>query len=1218
LFSRKKEFHLLTNKTFKFMKKKLSAKDCGVKSALWDKFLCIMRKSLILSIFFCNIVAFAYSQKVSITAKNESLSTVLKSITKKTKVEFFYSDDVFDAARKVNISVNNTDIMIVLKQIIGENFKAEFINNKLIAIAVNEKPKAVKSVFIGEKVKVQGIILNNKKEPLPGVSVYIKSTNESVITNFDGSYEIMVKKGDILVFEYLGYKKIEVTISDILIINPILIEDVNSLDEIIISNGYQKVPKERLTGSFEVLDSKTINRSSSSNILDRLNGLVSGVVFNTRNTNVANPLPKGQPEFTIRGLSSINANKNPLIIVDNFPYKDDINNLNPNDVESITVLKDAGAASIWGAQAGNGVIVITTKKGRYNQKTSVDFNTSMSIGTRPDLKSQRQIGINDYINLEQSLFNQGNYEDYFTNPDNHNHETLSPVVNLLQKVKNGEMTQEAANKIIDAYRGQDVRNDFAKYIYQPSTNQQYSFNIKGGSDKSKYFVSAGYNNDHYSDNSVAERYTLNASTSFSLLKNLEITLPIYYSQGKERSNPYILNYNFVYPYAKLADANGNPLDINYLQGYNEGFNQQAISQGLYSYSYNPLAEFQMGNNYTADRKEVRISPMLKYSFGNGFQADIQYQYNTQILKNTSDQSDALFGVRKLINSYTQINYDGSLSYPVNKGHILELENKGLTGEYFRTQLNYNKDLGHDHRLDAVLGYEFSENKTDSNRNGWYGYNPETGQVQTMVDYVTYFQSYDSPYSNTIMPLQSGITGNYNVLVSKYGNASYTYKGRYMLSGSGRMDQTNIVGANTNNRQKVLWSVGTGWNIDKEHFYNLTWLPSMKLRGTYGFQGNIPTTGAYVGGVTSLTPLATISYSNYANPVGLNYATLNNVANPDLTWEKIGQFNIGLDFATKGNVLSGTIEYYSKKGDGLIGSYPVDPSSGVSRNVGNIANISGSGIDVNITSRNINGSFKWDTRYIFNYNTDKVTKYLVPPSLTDILSQTTSSSPYDVTPIEGNAIYGVYSLKSAGLDPLTGDPRGYDANGNISKNYRDLLSNTPLENLVYHGSANPVYFGSFLNNFYYKGFGLSVNMSYQAGFYFHQQSVNYSLLYGSNMLGNLSSGADYADRWQKPGDEATTYVPSAPTLLKNSSLRSAFYQALDDLVVKGDNIRLQDIVFTYDINPNLIQKWQMSAVQFYFNATLNAIVWRANTLGIDPQYPGMNPTKVFSWGLRASF
>jgi TonB-linked SusC/RagA family outer membrane protein len=1200
------------------MKKNLSAKDCGVKSALWDKFLCIMRKSLILSIFFCNIVAFAYSQKVSITAKNESLSTVLKSITKKTKVEFFYSDDVFDATRKVNISVNNTDILIVLKQIIGENFKAEFINNKLIAIAVNEKPKAVKSVLIGEKVKVQGIILNSKKEPLPGVSVYIKSTNESVITNFDGSYEIMIKKGDVLVFEYLGYKKTEVTVADSLIISPVLVEDVSNLNEIVVSNGYQRVPKERLTGSYEVLDSKTIDRSTSSNILDRLNGLVSGVVFNTRATNVASPLPKGQPEFTIRGLSSINADKRPLIIVDNFPYKDDINNINPNDVESITVLKDAGAASIWGAQAGNGVIVITTKKGKYNQKNSVDFNASMSVGTRPDLKSKRQIGTNDYINLEQSLFKQGNYEDYFVNPSNYNYAALSPVVNVLQRLKNGEITQEAADKIIDSYRGQDVRDDFLRYVYQPSTNQQYSFNIKGGSDKSKYFVSAGYNNDHYSDNSVAERYTLNASTSFTVLKNLEITLPIYYSQGSEKSNPNILNNDYVYPYAKLADANGNPLDINYSQGYSDTFNQAAAAQGLYSYNYNPLAEFRLGNNNALKRNEVRISPTLKYNFGNGFQADLQYQYSTQNLKNTYDRSDELFSVRKLINSYTQISPDGSLSYPINKGHILELDNSGLTGQYMRAQLNYNKDIGHNHRLDAVLGYEFSENKADSNYNGWYGFNPQTGQVQTLVDYVTYFPSYDSPFANSISPLQSGIRANYNVLVSKYGNASYTYKGRYLISGSARIDQTNILGANANKRQKVLWSAGAGWNIDKEDFYGIIWLPNLKLRGTYGFQGNIPTTGAYVGGVNSLTPLATINYSGYSNGVGLNYATLSNVANPDLTWEKIGQFNIGLDFASKGNALSGTLEYYSKKGDGLIGSYPIDPTSGVSRNTGNIANISGKGIDVNITSKNINGSFKWDTRYIFNYNTDKVTKYLVPPSLTDILSQSTSSYPYDVTPIEGNAIYGVYSLKSAGLDPLTGDPRGYDAQGNISKNYRDLLSNTPLENLVYHGSANPVYFGSLMNNFSYKGFGLSVNMSYQAGFYFHQQSVNYSNLYGGNMLGNLSAGADYAQRWQKPGDEANTYVPSAPTLLRNSSLRSTFYQALDDLVVKGDNVRLQDVVFTYDINPSLLQKWQMTAMQLYFNATLNTVVWRANDLGIDPQYPGMNPTKIFSWGVRASF
>ena len=515
------------------MKKNLSAKDCGVKSALWDKFLSIMRKSLILSILFSSIAVFAYSQKLSLKAKNQSVASVLKSITKKTNVEFFYSDDVFDAQRRVDIAVNNADVMAVIKQLIGEGYKAEFVNSKLIVIALNPKVKTVQSSVMDEKVKIKGVVTNSKKEYLIGATVWVKGTKDGAITNFDGSYEIMAKKGDVLIFEYMGYKKLEVTVTDSLIINPIMLEDVSKLDEVkIVSTGYQNIDKERSTGSFTVITAKDLEKVPVNNVLHRLEGQVAGLqleLLDSDNTFVygrkfGSGSEKTAYNISIRGKSTISPTSNamPLIVLDGTPTELDIRTINPNDIEKITFLKDAAAASIYGARAANGVMVINTKKGKQGQ-TRINFSQNYGFSNKPSLSKLPLMNSAQVLNLEQEFVD----KNLVTDPASVTYMLTTPVsqgMDLMFQYKRGQITQAQRDAGLDVLRNRNTYGQAEQYLLQAATSQNYDLSFSGAENDYSYFMSGSYSKEEtQAKGSDGQRLTLLSNQDFKLFNYAKIT-----------------------------------------------------------------------------------------------------------------------------------------------------------------------------------------------------------------------------------------------------------------------------------------------------------------------------------------------------------------------------------------------------------------------------------------------------------------------------------------------------------------------------------------------------------------------------------------------------------------------------------------------------------------------------------------------------------------------
>jgi TonB-dependent SusC/RagA subfamily outer membrane receptor len=362
----------------------------------------------------------AHAQNISISVKNVSLKTVLLLIEQKSGYEVFYNNKHLENANPVTLSLNKKG----LKEVLDKCFMNQPLTYEIVRKTIVVKPKP-KQALIKQKsiLPIRGRVVDETDKPLQGVNISIKGTTINTVTDNDGVFELDVTgESAVLVLSYVGFQKQEYVVDSNVDLLIKMKESSSELETVNISTGYQQLPRERLTGSFGFIDNALINRSVSTNILQRIENLTPGLLFN--HGDAANT-----DEILIRGRSTIYSEAAPLIVLDNFPYDGDIRNINPNDVESITLLKDASAASIWGAQSGNGVIVITTKKGKSVQPR-IEFNTNTTLIQKPDLKNISSISAADYIDLEKYLFDKGFYNGQLTNIFK---PALTPVSNFYLK-----------------------------------------------------------------------------------------------------------------------------------------------------------------------------------------------------------------------------------------------------------------------------------------------------------------------------------------------------------------------------------------------------------------------------------------------------------------------------------------------------------------------------------------------------------------------------------------------------------------------------------------------------------------------------------------------------------------------------------------------------------------------------------------------------------------
>jgi TonB-linked SusC/RagA family outer membrane protein len=1135
---------------------------------------------LCVCLMMCRIASAQSGGLISLTERNAPLEKVLQDIRDRAGFAYLGEGDWPQLSRPLTFSVKNMPV--------EELVKFCFSDQPLLIYTLNIADKTI-NVAVRPRVEriINGVIQDENMEPIGGANI-IAPDDASTISRDDGHFSLKTHYSDPrLLVSSIGFESRVVAMpADGRELILTLQSKVGEMKEAtVVHTGYQTKKDVSTTGSFDVVDNDLLNRRVSTNVLDRIDGVTSSVLFNK---NVV--LGTNQSTITVRGRSTIYGNPNPLVVVDNFPYPGDLNNINPADVESITILKDAAAAAIWGAFSGNGVIVITTKKGRLNQAPKISFNSSVTTGWKPNLYYQPILSSSDYIDIEEYLNSQGYYSNSLSVPSG---PALSPVVELLGQVAAGSLDSADAYAQINALRKVDTRKDLGRYFYQHSLNSQYSLNVSGGGSQDQYYLSAGYDqNSANLERNEYDRVTLTARNSYRIVPSkLELTTGFAFTA----SSAYLNNAagsGVMYPYAQLADAHGNALPVNYV--LRQPYADTAGGGQLLDWHYRPLQELRNANNKLT-LTDYRIDIGLRYAILKGLEARIYYQFGRGDSDFVNYNSPQTWFARNLINEYTQ-NTGGVFSFPVPRGGILNETMNTYTANNVRTQLSYNDSLFRHGRLNMIAGAEVRDIEGSDRTTRLYGYDPGLGR-SVPVDYVDLFPQYTGGGSTQI-PFGDAKIGTAERYLSYYTNAEYTYLGRYMVSGSVRRDESNLLGVRANQKGVPLWSAGLGWELSREKFYHLDGLPFLKLRLTDGYNGNID---------RSVSAYTTASINAMPNAYNAVYSTIVNPPNPDLRWERVHIVNAGLDFATSGNRLGGSLEYYIKSGVDLIGLSPEDPTTGVSVFEGNTANMQDHGVDLTLHADNDFGKVHWNNVFLFSYVLDRVTKY--NEKLADVDYYLSAST---INPLAGKPLYSIYALRWEGLDPNGGNPQGL-LNGKVSQDYGKILGSDNFHDLVYKGPVNPPAFGSWRSSFYWKQWGISANILYKVGYVFRRNSIFYNQVYAGSSPGST----DYEKRWLHPGDEQHTHVPSMT--YPGDPNRDEFYQHSTVLVEKGDNIRLQDVQLSYDWTKQAHSKLPVQLIHLYLYGNNLGILWKANHAGIDPDYvTGMPQPGTLAIGVRVDY
>jgi TonB-linked SusC/RagA family outer membrane protein len=1186
-----------------------------VRTQIWR----IMRLSFIF-IFaaLMQVSASSRAQKVTFKQNNVTLETVFKAIRKQTGYNILWSGVTVKNTKKVSVNFNNTPLDQAINISLENQGLVYEIDEKTVIITrkspsiLDKLSGPIQSLF--KLIDVKGRVVDQDGKPLPNASIRVKGKSAVTNTNQNGEFELKgVDEDAVLQVSYVGFKTLEIALKDAVLPLEIKLNvQTGELEEVKVtySTGYQNIPKERATGSFVQIDNETINRGVSTNILDRIAYLTSSL-RKGKGSNI------GTSDITIRGFSTIQGNAKPLIVIDGFPYQEQDNfeqislsNLNPNDVESITVLRDAAAASIWGARSANGVIVISTKSGKINQKASISFTSNTTLSERPDLFKLNLISSSDAIDYEKKLFASGYYNDYDISFPSFNYfPTVSPAIEILLSRKRNTISQQQAEEQLVRFAGHDVRNDINKYLLRTAVTQQYNFNVSGGGDKMTYYSSIGYNKNTASEvgNGVND-LTILFKNSYRPVKKLELNTYIAYKQTKTKANG--IGYQqfladgegTVAPYTMLADVNGNAISLP--RDQREAYKDTLKTRGLLDWHYRPLDELNYQDN-TTKQFNLRFGGGIKYTVLQGLDLNLGGQYNRTTTNNDNYKSLSHYETRNLINQFMFLNATGQPQYPIPLGGILDNNNRIEAAYDLRGSLNFSKTWGI-HSLSALSGVDIRESQNDYNLSRKYGYDPTTLAYANNINYGTSFALRPSG-TNTIS--ENGRIGGLLIRnYSYYANASYVLLNKYVLTGSGRIDAANLFGMKANLKAKPNWSIGISWDISKEKFFTDESISSLKLRLTYGYNGNVD---------NNATSLPIISYGRNGQtyPLPLQRAVLLSPPNPGITWEKVRMINIALDFGLFSNKLYGSLEYYAKKANNLItAGPPVDQTSGTRSYRGNFGALKGEGIDLNLNGLIVDRGLKFRSALNLSYNTDEVTE------LYNVASPLLKTTLYlgGNGQIVGKPLNYLYSYRWAGLDSQTGNPMGIISDqilpfSTVMGYNSDFTSlNAKPEDLVYNGHGAPTVFGNFINDISYKGLSVSFNISYAFDYYFRRASVDFNRLQSQ-----WSAHGDYSLRWQKVGDELITTVPSMPVVPDN---RYEFYRLSEELVEKGDHIRLRDVRLSYNVNKANFRRLPFKGISISMMAdNLNVLLWRANNAGIDPDFNNVVPSpRSITFGLNLNY
>lgn len=1159
------------------------------------------------------VSAAGYGQKLTISGKELSLQQIFRQIQKQSGFSFFYSDRDIRKAHPVSIEMRNAE----LKQVLAEVFQDQPLTYNIIENTIVVKQKLPSAAPVAEQITVTGRILNEKNEPVEGVSIAVKGSDRATISDANGSFELSdVSPNAVLEFTGVNIEPLELPVNGRKLIAVHVKTRMSSLEGVTVqvNTGYQTLSKERSAGSFSKPDMNiALDRSSSMNILNRLDGLVPGLTINNA---------PGAENILIRGLSSINATRQPLYVVDGIPMND-VSTINPQDIADITVLKDATAASIWGAKASNGVVVIVTKKGAESSKLNINYDGFVNFQGKPDLDYNPVLNSAQFIQAAKETFDPVSYPwATVSNYVNIGSVGVPPHEMILYNQYRGIISPEQANKSLDSLAGINNLGQIKDLWYRNAALMNHSISVSGGGKMINFYGSLAFTD--VQSNRPGEKnqsYKINLRQDFNLNKRIKLYLITDLTNTVNSSKRTIDVDNNFYPYQLFRDANGNNLSIPYVKYLSDSLRADYETRSRINLDYNPLDEFNYGYTKT-DALLNRIIGGASIKLLKGLRFEGVYGYIKGSNKTSSFDSDKSYSVRSELVSFTVAPNASStpVYYLPKTGGKYSVSNTQSRNWTVRNQLIYDNSWKNNlHQLVVMAGQEAQEQLSVLTSSTVRGYDEDL-QTYVAVDYA----SLANPgVSSPVMPNNSGksiLSRDYfrkaeaqTRFTSYYGNLAYTYQRKYSLNGSWRIDKSNLFGIDKSAQNRPVWSVGAKWKLGSEKYMEpLYWLKNLDLRATYGITGNAPLPGT----ASSYDIIASRSNTFFPNGSGLIIAT---PGNTKLTWESTRTINLGLDFSLFNYRLNGSLDFYSKKTSDLIGNLVTNVFTGYSAIIGNFGDMKNSGIEWSLNTVNIrSGNFDWQTIFTGAYNKNTITQIKSASPIT------TGALKVQQNYLEGYPAFALFAYQYAGLDNM-GDPQIYvGADKNITKSRNVAMP----EDVVFMGTYQPVWSGGLSNVFRYKGWSLSVNAIYNMG---HVMRRDVNTTYTSRLItndftgGNLS--AEFADRWKQPGDESTTLIPGFVSNSSTSATRRdiTYYTRADINVVKASYIKVRDITLSYSLPRHLIAR--MNTQRITLRAQVgNLMLWKANKYGIDPEfqtpYYGIRSFRVnqgsISFGAHVSF
>lgn len=1143
------------------------------------------------------------AQNISINFKDAPLERVLKEVAKQANYEVFYTQKLLKDSKPVTISVKNSSLNETLNQVFkNQNLKYTLTNQTIVVTVSKEEERG--NVLID----IRGKVVNSKNEPFPGVSVTIWGTNRTAVTDFDGGFSFeKAPSNGILDCSGLTIEKKSIAINGRTDLTLVVEDKIAAMKEVVVT-GFQTISRSNFTGAITKVDEKTLNENINTNLSSALEGRVAGLMFQK------NPSGAAADKPILRGMGTFSSQVgySPLLVIDGLPTELTLDDINPYDIESVDVLKDAAAASIYGSRAANGIIVLTTKKG--NGKMKVSINSDFFIAEKPNLRDMNYASTSDLIDFEQAVYNRerarfANTATMFSSYGDIGNSSMkyySPLYQLNRDLEEGVINNADYNSTIAQWRKNDYNKDYRDNVWQNEFRQRYNIAFSGSTSRQNTYVSLNYDeskNRIKYNNSRA--FNLYAKSSFQLNNWLNATFGVNgtYSNDDVTDSSYS-NYDIQKRYERITDDNGN-LVISPFVGISDGFTSGSIINPYVARKISTLSGFKSTQFNVLDAlKEgieqqnslsLRTFANVKAKLWQGLSFNTQFQY--EVRKNDNEQYYAIdsYKMRMAINSLTGYNPTTNAYTYVDgfsTGGRYKQYSSQASNYSFRNQLDFNQDFADGkHSINALAGFEMRETFVPrSIEQLRYGYDPVTlssAVLNNLALSQTGVSSYIYGNNRTLSALSRTQQEILHRYFSVFSTASYTYLSKYNITGSYRVDRADLFGVDPKYKNRPLWSTGLGWNVSNEDFMKeVKWVSMLKLRATYGINGNID---------QSTTPYITATRRNDNLYQSLQYTNITAQPNPMLRWEKTQSTNLGLDYSLFRAKLNGSIDVYRKYSSDLLATTDLDPTVGALTRRINAGALLNKGIELSAGSEWYNnGDFRVASNLVFAFNKTTVKK---------VTRAQSSASVYVASPAdyfrENEAYNSLYAYKYGGMEngyPYVLDENGnpsitFDANGNpVSTSIKTVTNPDALVNM---GSLIPTYTGSFSQRFSYKQFDLNFLFVFSGGNVMRKETMDL----GSDLV-NLSGIADrYTDT--NRNENTRLYVDFDESIRNYAATISSQWRNSSANVVDGDYIKLRNISLGYNLPKAFATKIKMVSAKFTFQVN-NLWYWSAAGNHIDPE------------------